>query len=208
MKDDKGATSKSPSDAIQGSLAISFFLTYIIILLIIAVITVYATRTKAQYFLEAPNGAVKEVFPLNEPNVTPTAILKWSALAATSAYTIDFYHYQENIDALKDFFTVDGYQDYLTSLQSSDSLNRIVKDKLIQSAVTTNTPVILQEGITNGVYTWRIQVPILVTYQGASTQSSFKNLAVSLLVIRVPTDIAAKGIGIAQIVDTDLHVQN
>jgi intracellular multiplication protein IcmL len=205
MIDDKGATSKTPSAHIQGSLAASTFFTYFIVILLVAVIAVHATRPKERFYTVAPSGTTTEVFPLTEPNVTPTALLKWATLAATSAYTIDFYYYQANVDALKDYFTVDGYVNYLASLQASDSLNRIVSDKLIQSAVATNTAVILQEGVMRGVYTWRIQVPILVTYQGASSTPSYKNLAVSLLVTRVPTEIAPKGIGIAQIVDTDLH---
>lgn len=207
MKDDKGATSIKPSPDIQSSLAASILFTYVIAILVFMVIVVYATRPKEQYYLEAPNGVSTEVFPLSEPNVTPSAIVKWATLAATSAYTIDFYHYQTNIDALREFFTVEGYQNYLQSLEASGSVARIVSDKLIQSAVATDTAVILQEGMMRGLYTWRIQVPILVTYQGASTTSSQKNLAVSLLVTRVPTDIAPKGIGIAQIVDADLHVR-
>lgn len=207
MKDDKGATSKIPSPDIQSSLAVSLLLTYLIGLLVFMVLVVHATRPQARYYVEPPTGSSKEVFPLNEPNVTPTAMLKWATLAATSAYTIDFYHYQDNIDALKDFFTNDGYKDYVQSLDDSGSIAKIKNDKLIQSAVSTNTAVILQEGPLRGLYTWRIQVPILVTYQGASTTSSQKNIAVSLLVTRVPTDQAPKGIGIAQIVDTNLYGQ-
>ena len=82
---------------------------------------------------------------------------------------------------------------------------KIIKDTLIVSAVATGTAVILQEGPLRDVYTWRIQVPLLITYQGASTSSTQKEIAVSLLVTRVPTDQAPKGIGIAQVVDSDLH---
>lgn len=205
MKDDKGATSTTPSPDIQNSLAASLLFTYIIAILVFMVLVVHATRPKDTYYTNAPNGKVTEVFPMNEPNVTPSAVVKWATLAATSAYTIDFYHYQANIDALKDYFTVGGYNDFQQSLKSSGSLDKIISDKLIQSAVAINTAVILQEGPLNGLYTWRIQVPLLVTYQGASTASSQKTIAVSLLITRVPTDQAPKGIGIAQIVDTELH---
>lgn len=205
MNEDKGATTKKPSSAIPTSLATSYFLAYVVILLLCVILVAHATRSKEQYFVVDVADNTTEIFPMNEPNVTPSALLKWATQAATSVYTIDFFHYQSNIDALKDYFTVAGYQDFLQSLNASGSLKRIINNKLIVSAVATDTAVILQEGPLRDVYTWRIQVPLLLTYQGASTTSTQKTIAVSLLVTRVPTDQAPKGIGIAQIVDSELH---
>ncbi len=207
MNIDNADKSKHPSPAIQRALAASVFFSYVAVLLIFMVLIVHATRGKERYYLNPPAGNPVEVFPLSEPNVTPSSMVKWATLAATSAYTIDFYHYQVNIDDLKEFFTTNGYRDFQNSLTSSGSLDKIIKSKLIQSAVAIDSAVILQEGPLRGVYTWRIQVPLLVTYQGASTSSTKKTIAVSLLVTRVPTDEAPKGIGIAQIVDSDMHGQ-
>ena len=68
-----------------------------------------------------------------------------------------------------------------------------------------DTAVILQEGMMNNVYSWKIQVPLLLTYQGASTTSTQKTIVVNVLVTRVPTNLAPKGIGISQVVDGDYH---
>ena len=165
---------------------------------IICIVIVHKTRPDETYYIDDPAGNTTEVFPLSEPNVTPSSLIKWITQAATSIYTIDFYHYQDNIDSAKEYFTAAGYQDFMASLKASNSLNKIIKDKLIVSAVATGTAVILQEGPLR-------DVPLLITYQGASTSSTQKEIAVSLLVTRVPTDQAPKGIGIAQVVDSDLH---
>jgi len=205
MNQETGATSKIPSPAVQSALLASNFFTYLVVLSIICIVIVHKTRPDETYYIDDPAGNTTEVFPLSEPNVTPSSLIKWITQAATSIYTIDFYHYQDNIDSAKEYFTAAGYQDFMTSLKASHSLNKIIKDKLIVSAVATGTAVILQEGPLRDVYTWRIQVPLLITYQGASTSSTQKEIAVSLLVTRVPTDQAPKGIGIAQVVDSDLH---
>lgn len=204
MNQDKG-THSQPSSSLQATLQASRFLIYIVFIILAIIGYLIFSRPQPDFFVDAPNGAVSEIFPLTEPNVTPSSLVKWATQAATSAYTIDFFNYQDNIDALREYFTVDGYQQFLAALDAGGVLDRIKADKLIVSAVATNTGVILSEGELRGAYTWRIQVPLLLTYQGASTTSTQKNIAVTMLVTRVSTDEAPKGIGIAQLVDSEIY---
>lgn len=205
MTQDIADTSKNPSSAIERSLVASLFFTYATIVLIFLVIVINATRPQQKYFVDATTGETTEVFPLSEPNVTSSALLNWATLAATSAYTLDFVHYEENLNALKEYFTTTGYDDYMSALKASGSLDKIISDRLIRSAVATNTAVILDESSPRGVYTWTIQVPLLITYQGSSETTTQEQYAVTMLVTRVPTEEAPKGIGIAQITYTNLQ---
>jgi len=205
MKQDKGAVSSQTTTSIKGSLTASRFFTFIILGLTVALMVVHYTRGKERFYVDPPSGGSVEVFPLTEPNVTPSSLIKWATMAATSAYTIDFFHYKDNIEALREYFTIDGFKDYQKSLDVNNTITKIVKEGLIVSAVATGTAVILEEGLMNDIYTWKIQVPLLLNYQGASTTSTTKSIAVALLVTRVPTDKAPKGIGIAQLVDGDLY---
>lgn len=205
MKQDIGAESKQITTSIKGSLIASRFFTFVMLGLTITIITMHMLRPQQKFYVDPPSGGRSEVFPLDEPNVTPSSLRKWATQAATSAYTIDFFHYKDNIEALRDYFTITGFKDYQASLDDNNTLKRIVKESLIVSAVATDAAVVLEEGIMDGIYTWKIQVPLLLNYQGASATSTTKSIAVALLVTRVPTDEAPKGIGIAQIVDGDLH---
>lgn len=198
------STSKFTATASTSLMASKLFVFAILIASIIA-IGAHLSRDKQTYYVDSPDGATKEVFPLNEPNVTPSSLINWVTLAITSAYTLDFYGYQDTLDDLKQYFTLDGYQNFLNALDSSGSLKKIIKDKLVLTAVATNSAVVLQEGLMNNTYTWKIQVPLLLNYQGASTTPTQQNIAVSVLVTRVPTNEAPKGIGIAQIVDGDYN---
>lgn len=208
MKQDKGMASTTTTPSIKGSLTASHFFTIVIALLAVVVIIVHFTRPEEKYFADPPSGSNFALFPLSSPNVTPSSLIKWATQAATNAYTIDFYHYKDNIEAVRDYFTIEGYAGYKRALDESDSLKKIIKEKLIVSAVATDTAVIMEEGTVNDIYTWKIQVPLLLNYQGASTTSTSKSIAVGLLVTRVPTDQAPKGIGIAQIVDGEMHDKN
>lgn len=163
-------------------------------------------RPQPTFFVDPAQGKTIEVFPLTQPNVTPSSLIKWVTQAVTSSYTIDFYNYQDTIDGLKQYFTNDGYDHFVSAMRNSGSLQKIINDKLIVSAVAIDTAVILQEGIMNNVYSWKIQIPLLLNYQGASTTSARKTIVANVLVNRVPTDLAPKGIGIAQIVDEEYYV--
>lgn len=84
-------------------------------------------------------------------------------------------------------------------MQQSNNLEAVKAKKLIVSAVATRAPIILQKGLLNGLYSWRIQMPILVTYQSAS-EFSQQNNVVTMLITRVSTLNSPRGIGIAQFV--------
>lgn len=157
------------------------------------------TKTKQTYFAQSTDGILTKMTALDVPNVSTNTLLRWVSLAVTSAYTLDFVDYQQTLDSLKQYFTKSGYANFLEA--SNDRLQTIIKQKLIVTAVVAGTPILLGEGEIYGFYSWRIQIPILLSYQGASEKSTKQNLAVSLLVMRVPTKEAHSGIGIAQIQD-------
>ena len=97
------------------------------------------------------------------------------------------------------FFTAEGWDQFINALASSNNLEAVKAKKLVVSAVATSAPVILQKGILNGRYAWRIQMPMLVTYQSAS-EFSQQHMTVTMLVSRVDTLNSPRGIGIAQFV--------
>lgn len=204
---EEGTSSRKINAAVSGSLTASKLFVYLILLATIAAIVVNFARKKQTYYVDAPSGQVTQVFPLSEPNVTPSSLINWVTQAVTSAHTLDFYGYKDTLNDLKQYFTVGGYQNFVSALNASGSLKKIINERLIVSAVTIDTAVILQEGVMNGVYSWKIQVPLLLNYQGASTVSTQKTVAVSVLVVRVPTNEAPKGIGIEQLVDEEYNVR-
>lgn len=157
------------------------------------------TKPEQTYLVSDLNGNLTNITALDEPNVSPSTLLRWVSLAVTGVYTLDFVDYQQTLDNLSQYFTKAGYQNFLTA--ANERVQTIIAQKLVVTAVVAGTPVIVQEGIMHGFYFWQIQVPILLSYQGASEKSTKQTLAIKLLVMRVPTKEALTGIGIAQIQD-------
>lgn len=152
-----------------------------------------------KYFATSIDGRITPLYPLNEPNQSDSAVLQWANQAAIAAFTYNFVNYREELQASSGFFTAEGWTQFLTALEQSNNLDAVKAKKLIVSAVATRAPIILQKGILNGRYSWRVQMPILVTYQSAS-EFSQQNNVVTMLITRVSTLNSPRGIGIAQFV--------
>lgn len=152
-----------------------------------------------KYFATSINGRITPLFPLNEPNQSDSAVLQWANQAAIAAFTYNFVNYRSELQASSGFFTADGWDQFLNALQQSNNLEAVKAKKLIVSAVATRAPVILQKGILNGRFAWRVQMPVLVTYQSAS-EFTQQNNVVTMLISRVSTLNSPRGIGIAQFV--------
>lgn len=152
-----------------------------------------------KYFATSLNGRITPLFPLDQPNQSDSAVLQWANQAAIASFTYNFVNYRDELQASSGFFTAQGWDQFLSALQQSNNLDAVKAKKLIVSAVATRAPVILQKGILNGSYSWRVQMPILVTYQSAS-EFTQQNNVVSMLITRVSTLNSPRGIGIAQFV--------
>lgn len=138
---------------------------------------------------------------LRQPNLTTDALIHWAIEAATACYNFDFYNYQQSLEAIRIYFTPTGYDSFLQALRLSGTLRDIESKRLVVSGVLTNTPVILKEGaLTGGSYAWKIQLPMLVTYQSASDKRK-QNIVLTLMIAHVPTLESAKGVGIASFVE-------
>lgn len=152
-----------------------------------------------KYFATSINGRITPLHALDQPNQADTSVLQWANQAIIASFSYNFVSYRKELQAASEFYTAEGWQNFTQALTSSNNLEAVKAKKLIVSAVATQAPVILQKGVLNGRYSWRIQMPLLVTYQSASqfTQSHYM---VTMLITRVSTLNNPRGIGISQIV--------
>lgn len=158
-----------------------------------------ANPPQAKYFATSINGRVTPLTPLDMPNQSDSAVIQWATQAAIAAYTYNFVNYNNELKTASRFFTRTGWGQFLAALKRSESLEIVKKKKLIVSAVAAKAPVILQKGVLNGRYQWRIQLPVLVSYQSASENMKQRHV-VSLLVKRISTLETVRGIGISQFI--------
>lgn len=168
-----------------------------ILLFIIGLVLFQITnRPLPAFTAQTPTKQVLNLEAFNEPNLLPDTILRFASKAATMAYTFDLYNYEDQLAAARPYFTDAGWQDYLESVKGL--LQTIVQNQLFAYGVVSGVPVIANQGELPGKgYSWRVQIPFLVTYTSASS-SSTRNYYVVLTLVRVPTSVNPQGIGIDQ----------
>ncbi len=148
-----------------------------------------------------PDGRVIEMTPLDEPIMSAAALRNWTVAAVTEAFTLGHHDWRMRLTDVRDRFTPEGYDGYLTALQDSLYLDRIRDNLQVAAAVATGAPVITATQIFDGRAGWSIELPILVTFQ-AGHRTNHQHLTMRVLVMRVPLSENAAGIGIQQMIAT------
>jgi len=155
--------------------------------------------TPTRYFATSADGRITPLQPLSQPLVSVSALLQWANQAAVDAYSYNFVNYRKQLQAASEYFTPSGWRTYEAALKSSRNLETVIARKLVVTAVATGAPVILDQRVVNGRYAWKVQMPLLVTYQSASTLFQ-QPLVVTMIVTRVSMRDVPKGIAISQFI--------
>lgn len=177
------------------------FLLFIIIFLAGIVFYQIYNRPEPKYFATTTDGRIMQLFPLSEAMLSPSELLQWTHRAAIAAYTYNFVNYRDAMQQLQNQFTPAGWRYYENALKISRTLEMVIAKKLVVSAVATGTPVILDQAVVNGVYAWKVQIPLLVTYQSPNEQTQ-QSMIITIIVSRVPTVDMPKGIAIVSFVSS------
>lgn len=152
-----------------------------------------------KYFATTSSGKLIPMVPLDEPNLSNQAILQWAATAASSLYTYNFVNYRDVFSSNAQYFTRGGYSAFLNQVSDSRNLGAVTSKKLMLTGVPAGAPVITDASNVDGIYTWTIQVPIVVTYQSLSTKRN-ASLLLIMQVKRLSTLDSKYGIGISNLV--------
>lgn len=175
-----------------------FFSTVIgIVLSLLLVYSVFFAKEQL-FYSTSMNGRYSSLTPLEQPNLSDSAVLQWASEAATAAYSYDFAHYQEEIaKQAKPFFTPQGWSAFTDELERSNILDTVKAKKLIVSAVNIAPPVIVRKGVFFGRTLWRVSLPLLITFQSPSEFRQQKYY-VMIQIERTSTLDNPRGIGITQ----------
>ncbi|MDF2940585.1 MAG: hypothetical protein K0R66_1227 [Gammaproteobacteria bacterium] len=152
---------------------------------------------KSYYFATTSDGRLIPVIPLVQPNMSDTAVTSWVSNNLPQIYALDFVHYRSQLQDMQGLFTEFGWQQFMQA--SAGFLGNIVNQRLVVSATLTNVPIVVQKGLINGVYSWQVQVPLLISTQEGG-QESTQNVIVRLIVQRVNNIASQQLLGISQIV--------
>lgn len=156
--------------------------------------------TPPEYFATTSDGRLIPLAPISEPYVPNEVLLTWAAQAVTQAYSLDYVHYRQQLSQMRELFTAQGFKSHLAALDEAGVLEAVQKRRLVTQVVATAPPIITNQGVLGNRYAWRVEVPIQISYQGASSVSQPQRNVVEVLIVRIPTHELARGYAIHQLI--------
>jgi intracellular multiplication protein IcmL len=172
-------------DAYRRVLSVLFLLA-IVNCILIAGITYKITHPELpQYFPMTADGRLINQNPLSDPAVTDDFVLQWSSNVLRKSFSLDYIHWRDQLQSASNSFTPQGWRYFLQALKGSNNLDTLTSLKMVSDAQITGAPQILEKEVLNGVYAWKIQVPILVNYSNVARTIQMP-MEVTLIVLRVP----------------------
>lgn len=157
-------------------------------------------QPKPQYFAATPDLRIAPLIPLDQPLLTQEGLLTWAANTICGAMSLDFLEWRKKLDAIRPDFDPEAYKSFLASLQSSGVLDMIRDKRLSASAIATRAPVIIASGLVGGKATWRVEFPLIVSYESSQGVESTQRLLATILVCRASTATTPRGVVIQQVV--------
>lgn len=148
-----------------------------------------------QYFATTADGRIIVLHKLSDPVVPDDFVVQWVTNAVNQAFSLDYMHWRNQLQQASNNFTPDGWKYFLSSLKSSNNLKTLTNLKMVSNATVTAAPQIVQKEIVGGHFAWKIQMPLLVTYQGSGHIINMP-VNVTLIVIRMPVQYYPQRIAI------------
>lgn len=153
---------------------------------------------RSHYFYTDGVGTPREMHPLDAPVMPDEKLLAWVSDAVIAAYSVDFKRYPEQLSRASRYFTVEGWNTFGRAFIETGNLEKVKKARLVATAVPKRAPAIRQRAVIGDRLAWRIDLPIVVSYENENTTNS-QDLMVTVLVVRVIETDYADGIAIDEI---------
>lgn len=127
---------------------------------------------KYRYIPTTDNRALCTVSSADQVRVSTTALTEFAKDTVVESYTYDYVNYRSIInDVAARRFTDSGRTQYLSSLQESGNLDRVIKGRLILRSMATRTPQLEEQGRRGTQRYWIVIVPVAIEfYSGGESQ--------------------------------------
>lgn len=153
-----------------------------------------------KYFAATSDLRLAPIIPLDQPVLTQQGLLNWVSETIANAVSLDFLEWRDQLSKAREHFDEEAYKSFLSSLTNSGVLSMIRDKRLSVSAVITRAPVIIASGVIGGKMTWRVEFPLVVSYESSQGVESSQKLLATVLIRRASTLTTPRGVVIQQIV--------
>lgn len=126
-------------------------------------------------------------------------VLYWAGTSAVQALSFNFMTLRQDFQRSSQLFTLPAWSAFSKSLQASGILDNLKDSKMGMRAVPTDVPLIINQDNSSGIYTWTVQMPMLITMQ-SSTKTKQLHWNIKLVIERAPAHVGVDGLAISSFI--------
>ncbi len=160
------------------------------------------------YFAITSDMKLIKLVSLSEPYITDNVVKQWIIRTINNTLAIDFKNYEETLLNARKFFSKDAHTSLINSMQQSNII-KVIKDKrIICTPKIITEPKILLKKVVNGIYVWKIELDLSLSYEGLKGVEFVQNMKAEIIVQRISTLENSEGINIRRIEFKEVGVEN
>jgi intracellular multiplication protein IcmL len=179
-------------------LRISLIQIVVIALLVVGIVSLLMmSKTQQVYFATTSDGRIINIVPLNEAYRSNAEVVAWAAGAAQNIMRIGYSDYRQHLQQVSTDFTESGWASFNKALKDANLIEAITARKLVLTMDINAAPEIKSAGSRNGVYTWFVQFPVTIKFDGVSPPADI-HTTLLLQLVRVSTLQNPDGLSIEQ----------
>ena len=175
---------------------------FAIFLLLCASLSLYLEKPAPLLFRTDNEGRVFQPVPLNEIYISNADLLQWTSKALPASFTFDFLNYNDELGAVQQYYTRNGFQKLLDLLAIYANDKTVQDSKLFIQAAPSTVPSLFNQGLINdnngGRYGWWVSMPMDLHYTTAD-KTFTTPVIIQALVVRVPITNDLSGVAIDDI---------
>ena len=160
----------------------------------------FFTKSPPRYFAATQDWRIKELEPLDKPIMSQGGLLTWTTTTISDTFSLDFLHWKKQLMDIKSNYFKDAFNELLQNMKSSGILVMVEDKRFNIKTVVESAPLITAEGMLNGAASWRIEFPLILSYESSRGVESTSRLQAQVLVQRVSTLDHPRGVKIKQVI--------
>lgn len=162
-----------------------------------------ATHVDREYFAQNVRGGLTRIYPLTEPYVAADKVREFASKAMVATFTYNFSRFKEEVDQLERFYTPEALANIKSELVRIGLLERIETKRVNSVAQATRTAIITNsgEGMCGNArcYKWRVEIPVMVTFEGETSRATQPELRLVVIVQRASELEKEEGIAVGRV---------
>jgi hypothetical protein len=156
-----------------------------------------AVQIKQVYFATTSDGRIISIIPLNDAYRSNAEVIAWAAGTSQSIMRFGYSDYRQHLQQVSSDFTESGWLSFNKALKEANLIEAIEARKLVLSMDINAAPEIKNAFVRNGVYTWYLEFPVTIKFDGVMPPGDIHTTLV-LQVVRVSTLENPDGLSIEQ----------